>query len=63
MTAFDHFQIATCQISEGNRHGAIASLDAALAEIARTGKDAGMAGDLAALRRTLERNAKRETRA
>ena len=60
MTAFDHFQIATCLIGEGNRPAAIAEIDAALAEIARTGVDAQMAGDLATLRRTLERNAKRE---
>ena len=61
MPAFDHFQRATCHISEGNRAAAIKCIDKALDDIARTGRDAHMADDLAMLRRTLERNAKRET--
>lgn len=49
MTAFDHFQIATCQIAEGDRRAAIASLTAAITEIDRTGDDAAMREDLVSL--------------
>lgn len=56
MTAFDLFQISTCQIAEGDRPGAIKSLDRAIALIDKNGIDADMRDELAALRRTLVTN-------
>lgn len=50
MTAFDLFQRATCEISEGNRAAAVKTLDRAIAKIDRDGKDAYMRDDLVGLR-------------
>lgn len=55
MTAFDHFQEATCDIGAGNRPAAIAHLDAAIAKIDADGVDADLRPDLVALRDTLAR--------
>ena len=49
MTAFDHFQTATCLIAEGDRPAARRALVRALLAIHRTGEDRHMRGDLAAL--------------
>lgn len=49
MTAFDLFQIATCQIAEGDRAAASRTLADAIASIDRTGVDADMRADLVAL--------------
>ena len=53
MTAFDHFQEATCDIGAGNRPAAIVHLDAAIAKIDADGVDADLRPDLVALRATL----------
>lgn len=53
MTAFDHFQEATCHIGEGNKAAAVAHLDAAIAQIDADGVDAYMRADLVSLRDTL----------
>ena len=53
MTAFDHFQEATCDIADGNRHAAIKHLDAAIARIDADGIDADLRPDLVALRGAL----------
>jgi hypothetical protein len=53
MTAFDHFQEATCDIGSGNRPAAITHLDAAIALIDADGVDADLRPDLVALRETL----------
>ena len=53
MTAFDHFQIATCHISEGDKPGAVKHIDKAIKRIDRDGIDANMRSDLVALRVTL----------
>ena len=50
MTAFDHFQEATCDISERNLPAAIKHLDAAIAQIDVDGVDADLRPDLVALR-------------
>jgi len=55
MTAFDHFQEATCDIGEGNRPAAIRRLDAAIARINADGVDADLRPYLIALRATLAR--------
>ena len=55
MTAFDHFQEATCDLGEGNRPAAIAHLDAAIAKIDADGVDADLRPDLVILRATLAR--------
>lgn len=49
MSAFDHFQTATCALSEGRRTDARRKLEAAIASIDRTGRDRNMRADLAAL--------------
>lgn len=53
MTAFDHFQQATCDIAAGDRNAAVAQLDAAIAKIDADGVDADMRPDLVALRNTV----------
>lgn len=53
MTAFDHFQISTCQLGEGDKAGAIASLDAAIAQIEADGVDADLRPDIEDLRATV----------
>jgi hypothetical protein len=53
MTAFDLFQRATCEISEGNRAAAAKTLASAIRKIDRTGVDADMRADLEGLRLTL----------
>lgn len=54
MTAFDHFQTATCLISEGNRDEAARELERAIAAIDRTGGDAEIRPDLVVLRDSLQ---------
>lgn len=49
MTAFDHFQEATCDIAQGNRPAAIQHLSAAIAQIDADGIDADLRADLVAL--------------
>lgn len=53
MTAFDHFQTATCLIAEGDRRAARREIVQALLCIHRTGEDRHMRGDLALLLRRL----------
>ena len=53
MTAFDLFQRATCEISEGNKAAAVKTLDRAIKTIDRNGVDAYMRADLVDLRDTL----------
>ena len=54
LTAFDLFQRATCQISEGNRAAAVKTLDRAIDQIDRNGVDADMRADLVDLRDTVK---------
>ena len=54
MTAFDLFQRATCEISEGNRAAAAKTIAAAIRRIDNDGVDADLRGDLEDLRRMLE---------
>ena len=56
MTAFDHFQLSTCQYGEGDKAAAIASLDAAIAQIDRDGVDADLRPDIESLRATIARS-------
>lgn len=53
MTALDHFQLATCDISAGNRISAVKHLDAAISQIDRDGVDIDLRDDLSALRETV----------
>ncbi len=55
MTAFDHFQRATCQIADGDRRAAIVSLNKALLKIDSDGVDAYMRDELKDLRDLLVR--------
>ena len=55
MTAFAHFQLATCDISAGNRISAVEHLDAAISQIDRDGVDLDMRGDILALRETVSK--------
>ena len=50
MTPFDLFQQATCEIAEGDREAAAATLAQALGAIRATGVDAEMEDDLRRLR-------------
>lgn len=50
MTAFDLFQRATCQISDGDRAAAIKTLNKAIARIDANGVEADMRADLVDLR-------------
>lgn len=57
-SSFEHFQIATCFIGEGNRIAAAFHLKAAIRSIDKsTRPDFDMRADLAALLATVERNA------
>ena len=58
MTAFDLFQIATCQIAEGSRGDAAISLSKAIRMIDHNGIDADMRADLVNLRKSLIENNK-----
>ena len=53
MTAFDLFQIATCEIASGKRADAAMTLTKAIKQIDRDGVDADMRADLVALRKSL----------
>jgi hypothetical protein len=53
MTAFDLFQIATCEIAAGQRGNAAVTLTKAIRQIDRDGVDADMRADLVALRKSL----------
>lgn len=53
MTAFDLFQIATCQIADGAKGAAAMTLAKALRRIDHDGVDADLRDDLVALRRSL----------
>lgn len=53
MTAFDLFQRATCELAEGNRAAAAASIAQAIRQINADGVDAHMREDLEDLRHTL----------
>ena len=53
MTAFDHFQEATCDIGAGDYMAAIRHLDLAISIISQDGIDAEMLDDIKALRATL----------
>ena len=63
MTAYDHFQISTCQIAEGDRKGAMRSLDAAIRDIDETGEDAFLRNDIVTLRKTVAANVAADYRA
>lgn len=52
-TAFDLYQIATCEIAAGKRAAAAATLTQAIREIDRTKVDAELRADLVALRKSL----------
>lgn len=58
MTPFDLFQIATCQISAGERGNAAITLTEAIRRSGRDGCDADLRDSLVALRRSLLRVAK-----
>lgn len=49
MTAFDHFQEATCDIGDGNRPAAVKHLTKAIARIDEDGVDADLRPDLMSL--------------
>lgn len=53
MSAFDHFQMATCDIADGNNIAAVKHLEKAIAKIDADGVDAHMRDDLVALRDTV----------
>ena len=53
MTAFDLFQIATCEIAAGKRAAAAATLTHAIRQIDRDKVDAELRPDLVALRQSL----------
>lgn len=53
MTAFDHFQIATCLIGEDDKISAKNHLRAAIRQIDKDGVDRHMRADLADLLRRL----------
>ena len=52
-TAFDLFQIATCEIASGKRCAASSTLSHAIRVIDRDGVDGAMRADLVALRNSL----------
>lgn len=55
MTAFDHFQIATCCISDGDNKAATVHLTAAIAKMDDDGVDAELRHDVVALRELLSK--------
>lgn len=57
-SSFEHFQLATCFIGEGNRIAAAVHLKAAIRSIDKSKKpDLDLRADIAALLATVERNA------